>query len=66
MKKQDLLRIKAAVIAVALALSLNACTKKASGKPIKKKKIRVLRFFKVIMKDLMFIQIVIIANMPLL
>ena len=36
MKKQDLLRIKAAIIAVALALSLNACTKKALGKPVKK------------------------------
>lgn len=36
MKKQDLLRIKAAIIAAALALSLNACTKKALGKPVKK------------------------------
>ena len=36
MKKQDLLRIKAVIIAAALALSLNACTKKALGKPVKK------------------------------
>lgn len=36
MKKQDLLRIKAAIVAAALALSLNACTKKAVGKPVKK------------------------------
>lgn len=36
MKKQDLLRIKAAIAAAALALSLNACTKKAVGKPVKK------------------------------
>lgn len=36
MKKQDLLRIKAAIAAAALALSLNACTKKAVEKPVKK------------------------------
>lgn len=36
MKKQDLLRIKAAIVAAALALSLNACTKKAVGKPVNK------------------------------
>lgn len=36
MKKQDLLRIKAAIAAAALALSLNACAKKAVEKPVKK------------------------------
>lgn len=35
MKKQDLLRIKAAIVASALTLSLNACAKKALEKPVK-------------------------------
>ena len=35
MKKQDLLRIKAAIVAATLTLSLNACAKKALEKPVK-------------------------------
>lgn len=35
MKKQDLLRIKAAIVAAVLTLSFNACAKKALEKPVK-------------------------------